>query len=158
MEKFRTWFEKRRYPSAIVEKQVTKSRSYTRPGNRSNNCRDKDILPLIITYHPALGFVSKIIRKHFHVLTVNDEAKELFPNPPMVSFRNPKTIGNHVVRAKVPRLDQRKGTFKCGSSKCEVCWNLIVTDEFERSHDGKKYKINFEFNCNSECHAAEKRA
>ena len=98
--------------------------------------------------HRALN---KIIRKYFHVLTVNSAAKELFPKPPMVSFRNPKTIGNHVVRAKLPRSDQRKGTFKCGSSRCQVCWNLIETNEFERSHDGKKYKINFELTCNSDC-------
>ena len=151
IEKLRTWFEKRRYPRELVANQVAKTRSYVRSENSLNNRRDSDKLPLVITYHPALANVNKIIRKHFHVLTLNDEARNLFRNCPIVSFRNPKTIGNQVVRAKLPRKDQRRGTFKCGSRRCEVCRNLIETNIFERSHDGKKYKINFEFDCNSNC-------
>ena len=80
---------------------------------------------------------------------VNDTLKQVFKATPFVTYRNPKTIGRKVVRAKVPPLVTRKGTFKCGWKMCQVCNNLIETAEFRSSQTGKVYKINYELNCNS---------
>ena len=144
------WFIKRGYPPDMVEEQIRKAKS-TMSGHPvgTPQARNKDITPLVLTYHPRLQKVNNIIRKHFHILQADNSTQRVFPRAPFVSFRNPKTLRRSLVRAKVPQGDITKGTFQCGAPRCQTCSNLKVTDTFSRRHDGKQYKINFSFNCNS---------
>ena len=79
----------------------------------------------MVTYHPALNGLSQIIRKHFHVLEVNEKAKSVFSVLPIVSFRNCKTLGRTLVRAKMPQVNHRKGSFKCNKPRCLVCTKMV---------------------------------
>ena len=151
--KLKQWLSKRKYPTNVINEQCRKAVNYTVVSEDTDmEQKDRDsISPLVVTYHPALNSLSSIMRKHFHVLQANESTQEVFKSAPFVSFRNPKTIRNSLVRAKLGGNVNRKGCFRCGSSKCEVCHNIVETNEFTSTHLNTTYKINFALDCNSIC-------
>ena len=56
-------------------------------------------VPFVLTYHSLLKQVSYIIRKHIHLLYMNEEVKKVFQPGPMVSFRSPRNLSSYLVRA-----------------------------------------------------------
>ena len=57
----------------------------------SNTSGDKKTLtnriPLVTTCHPLLKDFAKVIKKHLHLLHINDEVEKAFTLGPMVLFR-----------------------------------------------------------------------
>ena len=84
----------------------------------------------------------------------NEEHRKVFEDTPLVGFRNGKSLKNILVRAILPKIDSSKnepGSKKCGKTNCEVCHNLVSTNEFESTTTGEKFKIQKgPLNCNSE--------
>ena len=39
----------------------------------------------------------------------------------------------------------------CGSSKCQACKSISITEEFTSFTTKKNYKINHSFDCNNKC-------
>ena len=64
-------------------------------------------------------------------------------------FEIVKKIKDRLVRAKLPPLVERKGSFKCGHSRCDTCKNIVETAEFTSNATNATYKINFGLDCNS---------
>ena len=85
------------------------------------------------------------------MLNIEPEMKILFPDPPMVAFRNPKTLQGILVRAKLPVVEGRRSCFKCGGKRCKICKDVKEGNTFTSFVTGKTYHINFELNCNSKC-------
>ena len=54
--------------------------------------RKADRVVLAIRYHPKLPSISKIIQKHWNTLVRDYELKKVFPNPPMVTFKQPPNL------------------------------------------------------------------
>ena len=48
-------------------------------------------------------------------------------------------------------IKERKGSFKCGSKRCEVCVNLNEISTFTSLITGETYIINHKCNCNGKC-------
>jgi hypothetical protein len=61
---------------------------------------------LAITYHPKLQSVSSQIKKNTGERCKDPKAKEIFPLPPMVAFKQPTNLRNKVCHAKLP--DRKK--------------------------------------------------
>ena len=72
----------------------------------------------------------------------------------MVGFSNGKSLKNILVRAVLPKTvspTDIPGSKKCGKKNCEVCHNLVNTDDFESTTTGEKFKIQKgPLNCSSE--------
>ena len=81
----------------------------------------------------------------------SDRLSGVLPSPPRVAFRNPKTLRDRLVRSKLKIEKEEPVVYKCGHSNCEICNVLKLGDEFQSTSTGKKYKINFKFDCNSMC-------
>ena len=56
-----------------------------------------------------------------------------------------------MVRAKLYPEERTKGSFNCGSKRCEVCLNVNKTSTFSSTVTGETYIINHKFNCNGKC-------
>ena len=70
----------------------------------------------------------------------------------MMAFRGPKSLADYLVRARVnksPEEGLQRGTWKCGSRRCEVCNYMDEKDGFVSSRTEKGYSINYGLNCNS---------
>ena len=151
MTSMKTWFLERDYPTDLIDEQMCRARNEDlsqRPRNQENK---KSGPVLVATYHPALSRMSQILKEYFYLLQIEPEMKTLFPDPPMVAFRNPKTLQGILVRAKLPVVEGRRGCFKCGGKRCQICKDVKEGNTFTSFVTGKTYHINYELNCNSKC-------
>ena len=69
----------------------------------------------------------------------------------MISFRSVRKMSSYLVRAKLYPRERTKGSFKCGSKRCEVCLNVNETSTFTSTATGETYIINHKFNCSYKC-------
>ena len=51
-------------------------------------------VPLVITYNPALRYVSSIINKHFNILSSSPRCTNVFKAKPFVAFRRSNNLSN----------------------------------------------------------------
>ena len=76
-----------------------------------------DRIPFTLTFHPHNHAVKSIIIKHFKLLQ-NDW--HYLSQPPLISFKRDKNIGNFLVRSSFQTNDQPE-TLKCARSRCKTC-------------------------------------
>ena len=77
---------------------------------------------------------------------MNNEVKKVFTPIPMISFRS--KMSSYLRGGKLYPEERTKGSFKCGSKRCEVCLNVNETSTFASIVTGETYIINHKFNCN----------
>ena len=98
-----------------------------------------------IAFHPPSKPRSKvaIILKNFKLLSSNHpDTGRIFWQPPLLSFKRDKDMGNFLVRSTFEISDQ-PGTFKCARARCKTCpfifnieilsepkWSIKITDYF----------------------------
>ena len=70
-------------------------------GNRANDQGRGERVPLVVTYHPALNSLGKVVRKLHPMLTNSEEHRKVFPEPPLMAFRRCKNLMDILVRAKL---------------------------------------------------------
>ena len=96
-------------------KEMLLSRNYNRNGienaiKRASNVLRKDALVkvtivkkdrpvLAITFNPMLPSVSKIVAKHWKTMAHDKHSLEIFPQPPMVAYRQPPNLKQTLCRA-----------------------------------------------------------
>ena len=78
--------------------------------------------------------------------------KEIFPKPPLVSYRRQKNIRETVIRAAVPpppKREQRKrhGMTKCNKAKCVTCSYVKVGKSIKSNANNFTVDINCEADC-----------
>ena len=69
-----------------------------------------------------------------------------FRNPPLVSFKRDKNVGNFLVRSSFQTNDQ-SGTFKCARSRCKTCPFIHNVEKI--SGPKRSIKITDHFTCTS---------
>ena len=68
----RSWFLKKKYPEKLIDNEMKKVRFF--PANLQNKKHDKGV-PFVVTYHPILNSLSKIIQDNMYLLNMNEEKK-----------------------------------------------------------------------------------
>ena len=109
-----------------------------------------------VLYNPKLPSISRIVRKHWNVMTTMDSnMKEIFPEPPMVAYKQPPNLGKQLIRTKLPqkqrkssRIREQKGFFKCSKSNCRTCIYAEPTNEITSSNSKEvKVRIKQKIDC-----------
>ena len=67
-------------------------------------------VPSVLTYHPSLNCLHKIIRDNTYLLYMNEEVNNLFLPGPMVSFRGARKLSSYLVKAKLYSLLRKVGS------------------------------------------------
>ena len=119
--------------------------------NRKINNKIEKRIPFVVTFHPRLKILQKIIDKNLYLLYMNKEVKKAFTSEPMISYRSSRKISSYLVRAKLYPINRIVGCYKRGSKRCEVCKYITETDTFTSTVIGKTFKINHRFDCNDKC-------
>ena len=86
---------------------------------------NNDRIPLMLIFHPQNHAVKSIILKNFKLLQNDHDMGRIFSQPPLISFKRDKNIGNFLVRSAFQTSDQ-PGTFKCAHAQCKTCPFICV--------------------------------
>ena len=66
------------------------------------------------------------------LLTPNNEHKKVFPNVPVIGFRNGKSLKDFLVRATLPKLNESGRCEPCGKRTCLVCDSKSTATTFTK--------------------------
>ena len=104
-----------------------------------------------ITYNPRLPSITKTVTKHWHTMTKNKHIKEIFPQPPMIAYKQPPNLKAMLCRAKLADITRPKrsatGMIRCTKS-CNVCIYYNHTKEI-KARTGEKFQMNGAFGCHT---------
>ena len=103
-------------------------------------------IPFTLTFHPHNHVVKSIILKNFKLLQNNSETGTIFSQPPLISFKRDKNIGNFLVRSSFQTNDQSR-IFKCARSRCKTCSFIHNGEKISRPK--RSIKITDHFTCTS---------
>ena len=137
----------RGYDEKLLESTIKKSLTLTRAQTLKKVVREKvDRIPFVVTYHPSLPPVTRILKDAWNFMTTSDQhLKEVFHKPPMVAFRQPKnsSLRSRLVKTKLPTRNQRTlpGLKKCQKPRCSTCKHISEGKQV-RSANNKKVIIN----------------
>ncbi len=143
---------KRQYNEQVIDTQIRKARNIDRTSLLKYNPKKKsDRVPLVTTYNPAFNQIRQILNRHSHILNDDDRLKEVFPSPPLLSFRRPRNLRDLTVCAKLrsPDHEEPPGCRKCKAKRCSVCPFIQVSAKFTSSATGETFPITSSIHCKS---------
>ena len=115
----RHFFKKRGYRDSVVNTAQHRAQQIDGQSALQTSQKEKNEgIPL--TYHPHNLAAKNIILKNFKLLQNDNETGRIFSQPPLISFKRDKNIGNFLVRS-VLKSDDQPGTFKCARKRCNTC-------------------------------------
>ena len=88
-------FLKRGYPEWIIDYGMETVNF--RENKKKSGINKRKGVPFVVTYHPKLKNLSKIIKDNLYLLYMNDEVKKTFTPSPMISFRSSRIISSYIV-------------------------------------------------------------
>ena len=115
------FFDKRGYPASVVQvgrhcAQQIDQQLALQTSQKENNNR----ILIALTFHPHNHTVKSIIPKNFNLLQNDPDTGRIFLQPPLISFKCDKNIGNFLVSSAF-KTSEQPGTFKCTRARCKTC-------------------------------------
>ena len=97
LKDLRSWFCNRGYPESMVKEHLRRVKDSTRDKLLcSNSCVGNEVgVPLIVTYHPHLNGLNKVMGKYLKHLQPDQTVKSAFTSAPFVSFRIVRNLRSH---------------------------------------------------------------
>ena len=115
------FFNKRAYPASVVQAGHHRAQQIDRQSALQMSQRDNnDRIPFTLTFHPHNHAVKSKNQKNFEVLQNDPDTGRIFSQPPLISFKRDKNIGNFLVSSVFQTSDQ-PGTFKRVRARCKTC-------------------------------------
>ena len=112
-----------------------------------------DRVTFVMDFAPQLPSISGIIQSGWRVMARDPLMKKVFPEPPMVAWRRPKSIRDKLIKTKVPVATGRRsnrdirGMKRCNKPSCAIC-PYVKTGQFIRStNTGKIVTLTSSFSC-----------
>ena len=99
---FKKRLRARGYPHNLIEK-ITSEVKFTerKSALQKNNEVRKKILPFVTTYHPALQNLKNILMSQWHWIQDQLLPKEIYNEPPIISYKREKSLADILVGAKL---------------------------------------------------------
>ncbi|KAM7174098.1 uncharacterized protein RBU57_004298 [Macrochelys suwanniensis] len=79
------------------------------------------LTPLVITYHPTLEPIRSIIKQLQPIFDGDPILKEIFPEPPLLTFKQPLNFSKLIIRSFTPT---QSGTRPCQNNTCKTCRHI----------------------------------
>ena len=124
-----------------------RAQQFDRQSSLQTSQKDKnDRISFTLTFHPHNHAVKSIILNNFKFLQNDPETGRIFSQPPLISFKRDKNVGNFLVRSAL-KTNEQPGTFKCARSRCKTCLFIVNTSKI--SGPKRSVKITDRFTCTS---------
>ena len=139
----------RRYKRVKIQQQIDRATSVSRTEALAmSEINNEERVPLVVTYHPQLPCLGKILREHLPTLHVSETMKKAVPNPPLVANRRPKNLRDLLVRAEMkPPQQLYEGNSACRRPRCKSCIHIKTGSAFESATTGEKFQARVTANC-----------
>ena len=149
-ERLSSFFIKRGYKQDALQRSIRDVAKLQRATLLEDKCREKKDAQIIFVcdWHPHLSTVPTILKRHFHLLENDTTTSKVFTSRPMVAFRRPKSIKNHVVKNAATREPPPKTTEPCGRN-CALCKHIRTSETITNPQNGITIKVNDGGNCKS---------
>ena len=135
------FFNKRGYPASVVEAGHHRAQQIDRQSALQTSQRDNnDRIPFTLTFHPHNHAVQSIILKNFKLLQNDRDTGRIFSQPPLISFKRDKNIGNFLIRSVFKTSDQ-PGTFKYARARCKHVLSFATLRKYRDPSDRSKSLI-----------------
>ena len=137
----------------MVRKQLLKARAFSRVTllDRFKEVKNNDRLILTLTYHPIKNF-QNVLNEARILLTPNKEQCKVFgDNPPMIGWRKPKSLKDHLVSAEIKcESSSDNKSVPCCRSRYQICPFIEETNTFQNKDKSETFDIRKEIlNCSS---------
>ena len=83
--------------------------------DRKELLKERDIItsketkiPLVLTYSRSLPNTTKVVRKHWNILSINKALDEIFQNEPVAAFRRNKNLKKLIGSNKIEHSKVKK--------------------------------------------------
>ena len=90
--------------------------------------------------------IKNIILTNFKLLQDDPETGRIFSQPPLVSFKRDKNLGNFLVKSSL-KTDEQPGSFKCSRTRCNTC--PFIHNTVNISGPKRSIKVTDRFDCTS---------
>ena len=102
IKKFKSRLLARGYPNNLIEK-ILSDVKFT---ERSSALKQKDntpkqILPFVTQYQPSVPNLKHVLMGKWHLIQNQPLLREIFKEPPVISFKKGKSLNDMLVRAKI---------------------------------------------------------
>ena len=105
LEEMCHFFKKRGYPDSVVNTAQHRAQQIDRQSALQTSQKEKnERIPFTLTYHPHILADKNIILKNFKLLQNDNETGRIFSQPPLISFKRDKNIGNFLVSLMIKRI------------------------------------------------------
>ena len=106
MSNFKTRLQNRGYPARIVAKHLSETKFSDREMSlaQKDKTAQKKILPFVTQYHPALPNLKDALMGKWHLIDNQPQLRNIFKEPPIISYRKGKSLKDILVKAKLWRL------------------------------------------------------
>jgi len=100
---FAARLKNRGYPASTVEKHLSEVNFTGRKTSLKNRNRTarKKILPFVRQYHPASPNLKGILMGKWHLIQNQPHLRNIFKEPPLLSYRKGKSLKDILVKAKL---------------------------------------------------------
>ena len=141
----RTWknhLVNRGYDRAEVQHQINRATRVSRTEALGmSETKIMTRVPLVVTFHPQLPHLGKILRDHLPTLHISNKMKEAVPNPPLVANQWPKNLKDLLVRVSLkPPLQWHEGSTRCGRPRCKSFMHLKTGITFKSAVTGENFR------------------
>ena len=132
----------RGYNEKMIRKQILSAREHSRNDllEKEKQQMPEKKLTFNITYYPAFQNVRSIMEE-LHILITPNKEHKVFPDMPIVGFRNGKSLKDYLVRAKLSKLEESGRCEPCGEKTCLVCDSVSTTTTFTTEACQETFKI-----------------
>ena len=96
----KSWFLVRGYPEDLIESEM-KEVKFASKNRNAKRGKSLKAVPFVMTYHPKLKSMEKVILEYLDLFYMDNEVKRVFAPKPMISFRSAKKLSSYLVRANL---------------------------------------------------------
>ena len=137
----------------MIRKQILRAREHSRKDllKRGKTGTSEPKLTFNITYYPVFQNIRNILQELHLLLAPDKEHKKVFPDVPVLGFRNGTSLKDYLVRAALHKTNETGRCEPYGKKTCIVCNSIRTTTTFTTETCGEIFKIQSgALNCNSE--------
>ena len=157
LEMKKTEFREKGYPTRILNNAEKAIRELERSNLLKTNAKNKapleNTVVLTTTYHQGEQYVPRTMKKNWDILARSCTTKGMYRNKLLTGYRKPKSLHNHLVRAKVNYHPEKGESTNdpnrnaCPKKDCIYC-NLLETSGKLKFAD-REIETKHNITCNS---------